>query len=166
MKIYLMRHSLAQPVTETAMLDDEERTLTPDGEARAHLMGRALRTLGFKPQTIWCSPLTRAQQTARIVALELGEPFLVDIKPILKPGMSVGVFLDFLRENPSPILLAVGHQPDLGDIVSFLLWDLVGARFPVQEGTVIGLDIPETESRQKTRMEFLLSPEMAERIAK
>jgi phosphohistidine phosphatase len=161
-----MRHSLAQPVTETAMLDDEARELTPDGEARAHLMGRALKTLGIKPQTIWCSPLTRAQQTARIVAMELGEPFLVDTKLILKAGMSAGAFLDFLRENPADVVLAVGHQPDLGDVVSFLLWDLVGARFPVQEGAIIGLDIPNLESRQKIRMEFLLSPEMAGRIAK
>jgi hypothetical protein len=43
---------------------------------------------------------------------------------------------------------------------------LVGARFPVQEGAIIGLDIPNLESRQKIRMEFLLSPEMAGRIAK
>jgi phosphohistidine phosphatase len=166
MKIYLMRHSLAQPLTETAMLDDESRQLTPDGEARAHLMGRALKRLGIKPQTIWCSPLIRAQQTARIVALELGEPFLVDTKPVLKPGMSASAFLDFLRDNPCPTVLAVGHQPDIGDIVSFLLWDLVGARFPVQEGCVIGLDAPNVASREKIRMELLLSPEMAERIAR
>lgn len=69
-------------------------------------------------------------------------------------------------QNSNNSLLVVGHQPDLGDVVSFLVWDIVGARFPLQEGMIVGLDFAAKPQRGKVRMDFLLPPEMAEKIAK
>ena len=159
-----MRHSLAASLLEAGLANDEERPLTPAGEERARVMGRALKMLGITPEEIWSSPVLRAKQTAQLVATELGEPFLLDFRDVLKPGMSAAGFWQCIQQNPFSSLIVVGHQPDLGNAVSFLLWDLIGGSFAIDPGVVACLNLPSFPSRDKARLEFLLSPELAEKI--
>jgi phosphohistidine phosphatase len=164
MKLFLMRHSVATSLLETGLEKDEERPLTAEGEERARIAGRALKILGVAPEEIWSSPVLRARQTAEIVAAELGEPFLVDFRDVLKPGMSAAAFWQCMQRNPFTSLMVIGHQPDLGNVISFLLWDLVGAPFLIEPGVAVCLHLPSFPSRERARIEFLLSPELAEKL--
>jgi phosphohistidine phosphatase len=87
---------------------DELRTLTPEGREQARRLGERLRSEGVAPDTIVCSPLLRARETAR--ALGLGEP---EVDERLAPGATP----DDVRgvaEGRGATVVVVGHQPDCG----------------------------------------------------
>ncbi len=69
MEIYLMQHGSALPKEQ-----DPEEGLSPDGEARIHASGKALKKMGIKFDAILSSPKKRSKQTASIVAEEIGFP--------------------------------------------------------------------------------------------
>jgi len=67
------------------------------------------------------SPLLRARQTAEIVAADYTDVEVVNL-PALSPGTAPRAVLDWLRTQPPEALLAlVGHEPDLGQLASWLL---------------------------------------------
>ena len=78
MRLYLMRHALAEETSEN--LPDELRALTSKGRKRAQRVARWLRSHGERPDRVFASPLVRAVQTAEIVhgALGLDEPVTID----------------------------------------------------------------------------------------
>jgi phosphohistidine phosphatase len=83
---------------------------------------RGMRRLGLKIDRILTSPLTRARQTAEIVAAGLGlEKALYDWDE-LGPAYREGVLLSRLRQlGAKDRVLLVGHEPDMGLFSSFLV---------------------------------------------
>ena len=80
------------------------------------------------------SPLTRARQTAAIVA-EARDDIDVTLLPALAPGEPPRAVLVWLRAQSEDATLAlVGHEPDLGQLAGWLLsgdrhgWRKCGAR--------------------------------------
>lgn len=72
-------------------------------------------------QTIWCSDLLRAQQTARIYAATLNKS--VQVKSFLRPDSSperVIRKIEAAFDADVSDLLIVGHQPLLGELQSLL----------------------------------------------
>ncbi len=63
-RILLGRHGLAG--YETELMTDDGGSLTPEGRAQARALGEAARAAGVT--AVWCSPLSRAVQTAEIAA--------------------------------------------------------------------------------------------------
>jgi phosphohistidine phosphatase SixA len=110
--------------------------------------------------------LRRAKQTADIVALALGKPQLVKPQEILRPQMTPEPFLEALQQSPAASVLAIGHQPDLGELVSFLQWGLHAAQMHLSEATVVGFELPSPASRDRARLELLLPPDAAEKIVR
>jgi len=117
MTIYLLRHAEAEALAAS----DSARRLTAKGVAQAERTGRFCRKHEIQPGIILSSPVTRALQTAEIVAgcLEGAELAVV---PWAACGMSPTEALDELKayDKFSTIML-VGHQPDLGCLAAALL---------------------------------------------
>ena len=67
MQLFLLRHAEAEPEAAT----DEMRALTAKGSKQAESVGKFCLKHGFVPEIILTSPLTRAEETARLVAGEL-----------------------------------------------------------------------------------------------
>ena len=63
MHIILMRHGEAVPFAP----NDADRILTPKGKSQATNTGSQLKRGGWSPETVYCSTLIRAQQTAELV---------------------------------------------------------------------------------------------------
>jgi phosphohistidine phosphatase len=112
MRLYLVRHAKAAPGEP-----DELRELTPAGEERAREVAMKLAADGVRPDVILTSPLVRARQTADELGRALGTPVEVDER--LAPGATA----EGLREavaGRGQVVMAVGHQPDCGEIAAEL----------------------------------------------
>lgn len=70
--IYFCRHGLSQLNAEGKWAGSTETPLTEEGRAQAKLAGEYAKDL--KIDYILCSPLSRAHDTAKIIAGELGYP--------------------------------------------------------------------------------------------
>ena len=134
MQLFLLRHAEAEPDAA----NDEKRALTAKGSKQAENVGKFCLKHGFVPEMILSSPLTRAEETARLVARELNLPKLVQIEEFLRPGMTAERALSGLRESliglmkreKSPekaSIMLVGHEPDFSNLAGVL----IGARLTV-----------------------------------
>ncbi len=110
MRLYLVRHAEAQPGTP-----DSLRPLTPTGREQARELGELLAEAG--PSVVLSSPLLRARETAAAIAKAAGAELRVDER--LAPGAVLTDLLAAAEGLPEP-LVAVGHQPDCGDIAAAL----------------------------------------------
>ena len=72
MHIYMVRHGQSKDNAHKLVSGDRETTLTELGKEQARQAGRKAKA--FKIDLIVCSPLQRAQQTARLIADELDMP--------------------------------------------------------------------------------------------
>jgi phosphohistidine phosphatase len=119
----LLRHAIPLDPSRWSG-DDASRPLTDPGRAQLHKVLEALLKSGrLEFDAIWCSPYLRTRETAELAGKLLG------IIPMQSPALISGSkIIESLPKihgaHPSwpSRLLLVGHQPDLGDLVT----DLVG----------------------------------------
>ena len=117
MLIYLLRHAEAEMLAAS----DQARRLTPKGDEQALRVGKFCQRQGIEPAVILSSPVTRAVQTAKLVAKSLSEAELVEV-PWAECGMDQWVAMDELKAYAKfPSVMLVGHQPDLGGLAAALL---------------------------------------------
>lgn len=163
MTLYLLRHSLALSVGEGGAGSDEERKLSKEGRKLAAGAAKGMKRLGLDVDRILTSPLVRAVETARIVADELGCAKRVETCEALRSGMQAKRFMKFLdREVKDECLMAVGHQPDLGRLISYLLWGLKDTNFSLSECALAALEIED----EKAKLRLLLPAQTLSCIGK
>ena len=85
MVIYFLRHASAGTKHFSDSAKDEKRPIDKVGEAQSHDVGRALAYIGVTANVIISSPLTRAMQTADIVAQEMGHEEKLVLDDALRP---------------------------------------------------------------------------------
>lgn len=121
MDIYFLRHANAgEPKLNSAK--DEKRPLDKLGIEQSHDVGRALAALDVSADAIISSPLTRALQTASVVANEIGYEEKVIIDAALRPGASYEQFQELLsRHIRKDAIMVVGHNPNLTEFLNKLL---------------------------------------------
>ena len=120
MHLYAIRHADAVPLGEQGIQHDEQRPLTPKGEAQAEALARAFDRLGVRLDTLLTSPLVRARQTAEHLATDS-----VGAKecPSLAPGRKKRQVLERIRETKGEAVGIVGHNPDLSELVGWFVGD-------------------------------------------
>src|SRR3954470_16794934 len=117
MILYFLRHASAgESVSDPKK--DKKRPLDAEGTKQSHSVGRALAALEVQPEILISSPLTRATQTASLVANELGFEGKIQIEQALSPEASYSDFVDMLRRAGSAeSVIVVGHNPNLSDFL-------------------------------------------------
>ena len=123
MQVIFIRHGSAEPVGQAG---DAARGLTDAGRREVRATCQALKALDVRLQRVLSSPLTRAIQTAGLVAeaFEAHGPDAVGF--LVPPGdfqEMTAVLADMLAEEV-PAVGLVGHSPSLGE----LLVELIGGR--------------------------------------
>jgi phosphohistidine phosphatase len=155
--LYLVRHAIAAERGD-AWPDDRQRPLTPDGIARFRRAVAGLKRLDVQIDAILTSPLTRARQTAELLAAGLGgKPTLREVE-VLAPGYEadrVASRVRVLAAEPSVAL--VGHEPGLGELAAAL----IGARqaLAFKKGGVCRIDLP-TRSGRGAQLVWFATPRM------
>lgn len=118
MKLYIMRHG---PAGERgASANDFERPLTADGQAETAQAAAGLKRLKVKPAAILTSPLTRARQTAELVAASLTPDIPPTVSDALASGATPGEIVKAVRSFDGDLLIA-GHDPDFSALFTYLL---------------------------------------------
>lgn len=123
MNLLLIRHAIALDAAEYARehADDAGRPLTPEGEKKMKKVARALTGLVPEIDLLATSPLTRAAQTAEIVAAAYPGIEVVTLAA-LAPAQPVAVLAEWLDgQRRRDTVAAVGHEPSLSRAASWLL---------------------------------------------
>jgi len=123
MRLYLVRHGIADERDPERWPDDAERPLTEEGERRLRRMAEGVRILGLQADAAVSSPLLRARQTAEILAPAFGVREPVHLTPGLAPGGPRERLWHDLdaAAGPGGSLALVGHEPDLSELLGDIL---------------------------------------------
>jgi phosphohistidine phosphatase len=160
-----MRHGLAEEPTPKG--DDSERKLTSKGADKIRKGAAGMIASGLAFDQILTSPITRAAQTAEIVAGEMSGP-----KPLEVPELSTGAppigALEALRKlSPSESVLVVGHEPTLSRLASLMLTgstESVGIR--LKQGAVIALEFADRIERGAARLCWMMTQRQLRELKK
>jgi phosphohistidine phosphatase SixA len=106
-RLFVVRHAEAAPGDP-----DELRPLTGAGRATARALGARFADVGV--DAVLTSPLLRARETADAIGRAAG------IDPLADERLAPGATVESVREavnGKGATVVAVGHQPDCGEIV-------------------------------------------------
>jgi phosphohistidine phosphatase SixA len=197
--LVIVRHAEAELATAPTREADDVRPLTDRGRRQAEVLAPALRILGRCPDLILTSPLVRARQTAAIIRESLGSSAAgLEILDILRPGKCsverlhkpLSDALDTIRNSssdrrkmerpdsstggtPVPVIMLVGHQPDLGSLILDLIAPehpdntrpqagSVGREFALRKGSAVVLNYRQHDpDGAPPLLEAVLQPRMA-----
>ncbi|HEX3867112.1 MAG TPA: histidine phosphatase family protein [Gemmatimonadaceae bacterium] len=131
MRLLIIRHAIAGDKTEFAKTgqSDDLRPITADGRDKMERAADGLREVVPTISLLASSPLTRAAQTAEIIALEYDIPIDETIDA-LRPDAPFDDFLGWLTTRAArDIIAVVGHEPHLSGLISWLISG--GAKFRI-----------------------------------
>ncbi len=119
-----------------------------------------MRAMELRFDVILSSPLVRARQTAEIVAADLKLAKRLVFADALKPGgdaKKIVQNISGLKKVPGNALL-VGHEPDLGELLSLLVTGKNGAGFALKKAGLAKLEIEGLRSGKCATLAWLLTP--------
>jgi len=168
--LLLLRH--AQPTQTSPTGRDFDRPLTDEGHAAALLVGQLLRQRQLNPDIILCSTAIRAHQTADgVIAGARYHGALHFYERIYEASTEtlIELIAEVVEENAAMILI-IGHNPGLQDLLSRLTGDY---RTPMLPATLARIDLDiagwsklhaaatTTAAAEAGRLVFALPPEAA-----
>ena len=161
MELYLMQHGLYLPKEQ-----DPDEGLSPDGDARIHASGKALRRMGIAFDAIFSSPKKRSGQTAAIVAGEVGFPpdkitETDRVKAMTPPEETVEMLCGVWGYKR---VLIVGHLPSVGEVASSQLTEGSKATIAFEMGGCCRIDVEELPTHAG-QLKWYLTPDQLELIA-
>jgi phosphohistidine phosphatase len=163
--VYLMRHGIAADAAPGT--NDADRALTADGIRKTTRAAVGLQKLGVAPDLILSSPLRRAEETARLVADVIAPSAGVELYPPLAGGAAIEDVIRSLRPpRRAREIMLVGHQPDLGELASYLLTGSTTlAQLPFRKAGVAAIALSALPPRSPGTLEWFLTPAQLRAIA-
>jgi len=151
-RIIFIRHAAAIDRSDTIV--EEKRYLTPKGRISFRETARTMVKKGIEPELIITSPLLRAVQTADILAESLVYKGSLEALDELEPGFDIDQLRKLLhRYRHISELVIVGHEPDLGSVVTSLLG--LDKVFAFKKGSAVRLTIDPTDLRRGAVFKWL-----------
>jgi phosphohistidine phosphatase SixA len=163
MQLYVVRHGSAD---RHAPGGDAARALTEVGVREVEGTGRGLAALGVALDALFASPLRRAQETARLLAAQLGGPE-AETQELLDGGAPAAVLLRELAHwsRGRARIAIVGHQPVLGELVALASAGLGHGGAALAPATVARIDFPGPPRIGSGQLVWLLPADVLARIA-
>ena len=167
MRLYIVRHAIAEERDPERWPDDRQRPLTERGELRFRKIARRMRRLAPRLDAVFSSPLARAWRTAEILAETAHWPAPITLQA-LEPGVASADLLSSLRDlRPGDDVAVVGHEPNLHELISLLL---AGQRAEVfvemRKGGAALLDLDGDLTPGKARLLWVIPPLLAVRLSR
>jgi phosphohistidine phosphatase len=166
MKLLLIRHAIAEEREDFARTgkDDRLRPLTDDGRKKMKQAARGLYHLCSDIDLLATSPLTRAAQTGAIIDAVYGGLKEVEIDQ-LSPEAKPTDFLRWLRQQKHETIAAVGHEPSISLILSWLLTGSERRIFAFRKGGACLLDFPDEVGAGTATLLWALTPAQLRELA-
>lgn len=163
--LYLMRHGIAAEPQRGS--SDAERPLTDEGVRKTTRVAQGLHALGVAVDLILTSPFRRAAETAHLVADVLHPRLPVTSYPPLAAGATPQAVLNGLDLPPRVTrLMLVGHQPDLGELASYLLTGSASlAPLAFRKAAVAAINTGALPPRRAGVLDWFLTPSLLRAIA-
>ncbi|MGA9851420.1 MAG: histidine phosphatase family protein [Gammaproteobacteria bacterium] len=161
-RIFIIRHAEAENTPQSAERDDTKRALTKRGIRRMRKGVQGLSTLVDNLAIIATSPLTRAIQTAEIIATAFPRAKLVSLSD-LAPGFDQAKLLTFVVGNSGTIAL-IGHEPDLSNLVSYLATTNSREIVRLKKGGVCCLEFASKVQAGKAKISWLLTSKQLSKL--
>jgi phosphohistidine phosphatase len=120
MELLIVRHAIAFERDRQRWRDDGARPLSPVGIRQSRKAAAGLKEFSKAPDRLLTSPLVRARQTALILTEVAGWP-QAEVVPELSPGGAATAVLTLLGQQRGKRVAIVGHQPDLGILLTACL---------------------------------------------
>lgn len=167
MQLLIIRHAIAEDRAEFAWKgkNDDARPLAAKGIERMRQGALGLQHLLGQVDVLGTSPLRRARQTADIVqdALKAPKPAVVDA---LAPGRGPEAVAAWLDPLPAGATVAVvGHEPDLSELVGWLLSGEARSLVVLKKGAACLLDIGSPPGPRSAELLWLLTPKQLRALA-
>ncbi|MEO8193500.1 MAG: phosphohistidine phosphatase SixA [Gemmatimonadales bacterium] len=168
MRLLVIRHAIAMDREKFARDEepDDQRPLTAGGAKKMKRVVKGLRAEVRALDHLATSPLTRAVQTADIVADAYGidEP---EVTPALTPDAR---FEDFeawcATHEDKDVVAVVGHEPHLSSLVTWLLTSHSQSRIELGKGGACLVDFESAPCRDSGTLSWLLTPKQLRRLAR
>ena len=159
MKLLLIRHAIAEEREDFAKTgkDDRLRPLTDEGRKKMRQAARGLQTIAPEIDLLATSPLTRAAQTGAIVDSVYGGLKEVEIEE-LSPESTPNDFLRWLRKQKAGCIAAVGHEPSISLLLSWLLTGSERRIFSFRKGGAALVDFPGEVGAGTATLVWALTP--------
>lgn len=160
MQILVVRHAIAEDrdTFAAAGRDDSERPLTEVGVRRMAVGAAGLVRVLPHLDVIASSPLVRAVQTADVLATAYGHD-RVERVAALAPGGDFDAVVDWLeRHEPESVVALIGHEPDLSELVTYLLLNAAAPFFSFKKGAACLLEFEGRIAPGEAELRWLLAP--------
>jgi phosphohistidine phosphatase len=167
MNLYIVRHAIAVARGTPGYDDDSQRPLTDKGSKKMKKIVKGLRQFGIELNTILSSPYVRARDTAKILANEFN---MVDQIRFTDNLIPPGDFKDLINEIQEKYdvesLALVGHEPMLGELISWLTTRNKGLQINFRKGGVCYLSADRLYQDHRATLEWLLTPALMVELSK
>ena len=166
MNVLVIRHAIAEDRRRFAKTgqDDGLRPLTARGRRRMVEGVSGLRRAVPEIHVLATSPLTRAAQTAELVADKYRGVKAVEL-PQLAPDKPVRGVLRWLQDQRFDATVAlVGHEPQLGVFASWMLTGLEESFVELKKGAACMLSLDEYVKAGRATLVWSLKPSQLRRL--
>lgn len=167
MEAIIVRHADAGKADPRKYPDDSLRPLSPEGEKEMARVARGMLRLGIEIDDIFDSGFERARQTATCIceAYEI-QPGSIRTLKSLEPDADPAKTVSDLRALRSQSRVAlVGHMPQLGKLVGYLVAGNTELALDLKKGGVILLDVDRWGAGGAT-ITALMPPKALRKLAK
>lgn len=154
LRIVALRH--AKPLSD-GFADETLRPLSPEGIADVKRVAKKLHDAGITPDTIFSSPILRAQQTAETL-LQCFEQCHLQITPALGYDFDSNAILASLASSDvKKTLFLIGHAPALAQFVNEIVGEVVLPN-GLSTGAAAIIDFPENPDAGSGIFHSLIEP--------
>jgi phosphohistidine phosphatase len=163
-RIYLVRHAIAELHNQEAWPQDGERPLTKRGMKRFRRAAQGLKYLVPSVDRVLSSPYVRAWETARLLNEEADWPDPEACEALQQsPPEEVLRVLESVPGDSSVGL--VGHEPYLSALAATLLGVTGEGSILLRKGAVACIDLDVVEWSRRATLLWLLQPRALRHLA-
>ena len=160
MKVLVIRHAVAEDKEQFRRTgeSDDLRPLTAEGRRKMKGAARGLHELAPDIDLLATSPLTRADQTAEIVAAAYKGLKTTTIRH-LRPDAPIQSVLKWLATGKRGSAVAlVGHEPQLGMLIGWLLTGIQKSFVEMKKGGACLIEMDESMRPGRAKLLWFLTP--------
>jgi phosphohistidine phosphatase len=166
MDVILIRHAKAGTRDPNSWPDDDLRPLTAEGQVEHRAAMRIAKKMGVKFDFLVSSPLTRARETAAIVAAAYRWTEEPQVAAELGHAFSIPAVLKLLAKFPPDSRVAlVGHEPDCSTLTAQLIGGKAGLGLEIKKSGVVGIRFEGPAEAGAGTLIYLLKPSHLRKLA-
>jgi phosphohistidine phosphatase len=169
MRVLIVRHAPAEDrqVFARSGQSDNLRPLSRAGKEKMSLNIKGLQKIILALDGIAESPLVRAQQTADYLASAYPKA-IRETLPALAPNGNYGEILKYLQQytHTNKTIALVGHEPDLGELATWLLTGEAENWMPLKKGSACLLEFFYEVDTSQAELCWMLQPKQLRQLAR